>query len=257
MKLAITGMRGEGKLKQLAKDIVTEWAGAFATPADDIDKEELEIPWQNTEVTEEAASEQYGNLGAYYYNLMLYLNGQYDKFKEHKNIVYACSPLDVLAEALTAAEMFPDEVTELDTIIYWFKRAITKLDLIYILPPKHDNKGEEPKEEVKITEQERFTQRYEQILNGLWIQYADNFEKAGIYPVDDCPGIAILETEEPISEIRMVVDRHGNLAAEDSPEQVQKLYDSIKDKRLLDNVKDILSKPEIPLVGTPKSNIII
>lgn len=241
-------MTGEGKLKQLALDVVNRWNGAFVTPAETLDDKAFTPEWVNDSISREDAEKEFGWMGAFYYNRMMFLQSQYDKYKEQKNIVYAASPLDILAETLTAFEKYPDDVTEtaVDKVTYWFKHAIQSLDLIYILPPQHEK-------DEKLDET---TKRYEEILNGLWIQYTDNFEKAGIYPVDNCAGIAVFETKDPISEMRLVVDEHGNLAGEDSPEQVQKLYDSIKDARLLKNVKDIMEKPQIPIIGVPQSNII-
>lgn len=262
MKIAFSGDIGTGRMKQLAIDVVNSWNGAFATPADTIDcVAEEPLPWQNSSVDEEEAIEEFGNLGAECYNRMMFLYNQYEKYKEEKNIVYSASPLDVMAETLTCFEQFPEEVKEaaVDKVAYWFSRTIQLLDLIYILAPKKEKDDDKEEKENKENKEEKandeitFRNRYEQVLFGLWTQYTDNFEKSGIFPKDNCPGIALFETEEPLSELRLIIDRHGNLADDESPEKIQQLYDSIKDPRLLSNVKEILEKPKIPLIGVPQT----
>lgn len=269
MKIAIIGQDNEKNAK-LVKDVLTNWGGAFATPQKTIFDETVE--WtENSGKTEQEAVEEFGEYGAELYNRMLLLSKQYEEYKEVKNIIYNGSTLDLLANALFLYEngLVDDKLVE--KMIYWNKVLISKLDLIYILPPKHDKEDtaaategekentEEKKatEERELTDEEKENKRLEEIYFSLWLQYTDDFEKSEIFPHKDCPGIVTFETENPIEEMKMIVDKSGNLTSDESPEEVQKLYDSIKDPRLLKNVKDIMEKPSIPLIGTPDSQTIL
>lgn len=273
MKIAIIGQDNENNAK-LVKDILTNWGGVFATPQKTIFDETVE--WtENSGKTEKEAIEEFGEYGAELYKRMLLLSKQYKEYKEVKNIVYNGSTLDLLANALFLYEngLVDDKLVE--KMIYWNKVLIPKLDLIYILPPKQEKREENTKadttdtekettdkkeatEERELTDEEKENKRLEEIYYSLWLQYTDDFENSEIFPHKDCPGIATFETENPIDEIKMIVDKSGNLTSDESPEEMQKLYDSIKDPRLLKNVKEIMERPSIPLIGTPNSqNILI
>lgn len=270
MKIAIIGTETE-RVQGLVKEVMKAWDGAFGTPAATIYDETVEWSKGNP-ATREEREKAMGEYGAELLNRMALLADQYESYKEEKNLLYAGCPLDVLANGLFLYEKDPEGITQeaVEKLVYWNKRLIRNLDLIYILPPKKKEaentgenaekpagEGEKTEETVEKTEEELDAERLEQIYFSLWLQYTDHFEESDIYPHRDCPGIALLETEDPISEMRMVVDKNGNLAGEESPEDIQKLYNSIRDPKILAEAKKILEKRTIPLVGVPQTSTII
>jgi hypothetical protein len=103
---------------------------------------------------------------------------------------------------------------------------------------------EEEKKEV-MTEDERIL---EVIYNNFWNDYIVDFEKSKIFP-KSCPGLAYFETENPLSEVRQIVNQAGNLMEDDGSKSIESLMHAIRDKRLLKNALSILKKPSIPLAN--------
>lgn len=240
MKIAIVSAN-DTKRKELVENIVKAWGGVFPTPAltiaSELTEEDVKTP-SSIDLTQWNETEQY------LYRRLFLLQKQAEDYREEKNIVYNGSTLDILANALylmSLGEVTPEFV---EKMVYWNKIVMKTLDLIYILPAH-----KEPEEGEILTEEEGETNALDNIIYNLFTEYTDNIEKSEIFPAQDCPGIAVLETDDPITEIRLVVDSNGNLAGEDDPSQVQKLYDSIKDPRLLKNVKEIMEAKTIPLIG--------
>lgn len=241
MKIAITSSSPE-KARTIRDDIMKAWNGVFPSPSISVFDDPKTMTAKGPVDFDET---QWSSEEVDLWKKIWLLQSQYDEYKEQKNIVFLGSPIDILAETLykfSVGEVGDDFV---DKVIYWHKQLLKRLDLVYIAPAADYNKGEDE----ELTEEEEHTLMMDGYIANIFTQYTDNFEQSELFIHDDCPGIALLETDDPISEIRLVVDRNGNIGEEDSPEQIQKLYDSIKDQRLLKNVKEIMEQKRIPLVG--------
>lgn len=274
MKVAIIGTETE-RVRKVVMDAVAAWNGVFPTPATTVYDETTDWPTSIGKSREEC-EEVMGEVGAELYGRIMMISDQYEQYREEKNMLYSGSTLDIVANALFWMEKDPASITTeaMEKLIYWHKRLVRKLDLIYILPPeiKQDTKddGEKPDDtetgsestdtkpaEREKTEEELDNERLEQIYFALWLEYTDNFEHTQFFPNDDCPGIAVLESNDPISEMRRDIDSKGNLSGDGDPADIQKLFDNIRDPKILEEAKKILEKRSIPLVGVPQSNTII
>ena len=250
MKIAFIGTQ-EDRLKELAKDFLNEWS-KFVTPASTIYDEELEIP-EDIKIPLEKL-EKFNEIEQDLYLRMSLLDYQYEKYKELKNVVWVGSSLDVLAEALLYNSLQAVSDDFVSEMIYKSKKIIKNLDLIYWMP---SNKQFEEDKEIKIkeeieeekkevmTEDERIL---EVIYNNFWNDYIVDFEKSKIFP-KSCPGLAYFETENPLSEVRQIVNQAGNLMEDDGSKSIESLMHAIRDKRLLKNALSILKKPSIPLAN--------
>lgn len=250
MKIAFIGTQ-EDRLKDLAKDFLNEWP-KFVTPASTIYDEELEIP-DDIKIPLEKL-EKFNEIEKDLYLRMSLLDYQYEKYKELKNVVWVGSSLDVLAEALLYNSLQAVSDDFVSEMIYKSKKIIKNLDLIYWMP---SNKQFEEEKEIKIkeeieeekkevmTEDERIL---EVIYNNFWNDYIIDFEKSKIFP-KSCPGLAYFETENPLSEVRQIVNQAGNLMEDDGSKSIESLMHAIRDKRLLKNALSILKKPSIPLAN--------
>lgn len=277
MRVAVIGTEAE-RVGKVVLDAVTAWNGVFPSPAANIYDEEVEWP-ESIGKTREECEESMGEVGAELYGRMMLLSNQYEQYKEEKNMLYRGCTIDILANALFWLEKDPESITPecMEKILYWHKRLVRKLDLIYILPPerKDDEKVEqqtteskegvekteeapaEPAPEPEKTPEELDAERLEQIYYAIWLEYTDNFERTQFFPNDDCPGIAVLETNDPISELRRDIDDKGNLSGDGDPADIQKLFNNLRDPKILEEAKKILEKRSIPLIGVPQSNTII
>lgn len=240
MKIAIVSAN-DTKRKELVDKVVVGWNGTIPTPALSISSElsddDVKIP-SSIDLSKWNETEQY------LYKRLFLLQQQAETYKDEKNLIYNGCTIDILANALLLSELGEVSPEFVEKIIYWNKIVMKHLDLIYILPAHVE--AEEGKE---LSDEELETNRIDNIIYNLFTEYTDNLEKSQIFPPQDCPGIAVLETDDHITEMRLVIDAKGNLTGEPDPTEVQRLYNSIRDPKLLANVKNIMEQKSIPLVG--------
>ncbi len=235
MRIAIICSDDE-KRKKLVNDVIQHYAGTFATPAVTLFDEKIEYPekFNTDEFTKKYEDELENEL----YKRILFNAAQLEQYRKEKNIIYNGCSLDIVAQALFHGEneTVSDEFVE--NIIYRSKQNIRDLDLIYYLPIPLD----------KIEDED--AKRLEQIHYNVVNVYLEEDTEMGLFPATDCPGVVVLETDNPISEIKEIVAPNGDLTGdEENPQQIQALMDAIKDPRLREDVEKLLTTPSIPLVG--------
>lgn len=224
------------KRAELVKTMVVNWEGVFSSPVKTALDEEVEWPerFSGEEYTKKHEAEKEVDI----YKRMLFLSDQFDRYKEVKNIVYSGCPLDLVAETLLAFDK--EEVSEdfVDAVIRRNKDIVRNLDLIYYQPVPLD----------KIEDEEE--QKKEQVYYAIVSEYLDEDTSSGVFPATDCPGVVVLESQNPVNEIREIVGKDGSLTGDDSsPAEMQRLLDSLKDPRIKEHAKTLLQEPSIPLVG--------
>jgi hypothetical protein len=186
------------------------------------------------------------------YKRICLLTTQHDKAKDKENVIWVGHSLDILVETITlnSMEEVGDEFVE--KIIYWNKKLMKKLDLIYWLPDA-DKILPEIKDDEEIDLEKWFAHSAEVAYNNIWTDYIKNFDKSEILP-RECPGMGVFETADYAAELADIVnDLHETDGKDTRLDDIEKLNSIIKDKRLLKNIHEILATKTIPL---PDGNIV-
>ena len=150
-----------------------------------------------------------------------------------------------MAELYNMEEVSSDFV---EKMIYWNQRCMKKLDLIYwwacadnVIEIKEDTDVD------KIEDEVYYEHLLEVVYNNIWDDYVSNFEGSEILP-KDCPGMAFFETDRPGAEMAEILqDRDTADLETQRMDDMAKLDKIIKDKKLLDMMKETLKQNTIPL----------
>lgn len=195
MKIAICGSNDESRLN-LIKSFIKQWP-MYATPGSTIFDNDIsvDIPEQLLKTKEE-----YSPLEWDIFSKMILLENQYEKYKDVGHIIYNGSPSDILICSLILCEEGYVSEEFVEKIIYHHRKSLKDLDVIYFLP---DNSiTEESSEEAKKTEN---------VYWNFYENYQENFSSSPFFNQNDCPSFLLLESNNPIGEIMMLLDKHGNL----------------------------------------------
>lgn len=277
MKIAIIGQDFEAKKKIINKFM--ELCPTYGTPKETIYDNEVSIP------EDVKLNEQWSPVEKELYKRMYFLVTQMDKYYDKENIVYLGHSLDILVETMKYNSIVQSGFLNMDDyvsddfvekMIYWNQKLMQKLDLIYWLPcsekffteqEMEDFKkyGDTPYEcyldEAKSEDdlEKLFTERIDKwedkwldqqaeiIYNNIWNEYVSNFDKSEILP-KDCPGMAFFETDRPGAEMAEIVQDLDTADLETQRmDDMAKLDKIIKDKKLLDMMKETLKQNTIPL----------
>jgi hypothetical protein len=190
-------------------------------------------------------NEEWNEVEIELYQRMSVVTDQMDKYADKTNIVYCGHSLDILAEtmALYAMEEVSDDFVE--KMIYWNRKLMQKLDLIYWLASP--DKILELKEDEEVEYEKYFEHQMEVVYNNIWNDYTTRFEVSEILP-RDCPGMAFFESDSPASEMFEIVHDLDNVDDKTARmDDIAKLDRIIKDKKLLEQMKSAMMERTIPL----------
>lgn len=243
MKIAIIGQNVDQKKKIVTKflNLNNSYGSPKESIYDDVEKNpdtKYNQGWNQTE--------------RQIYDKMSFLISQMDKFADKKNIIYIGSSIDILAEVMALYSI--EEVSEdfVEKMIYWNRKLMQKLDLIYWLPSPQkvikqtdSEDGQSDQQEVDL--QIFFNSQLEIIYNNIWNDYLQNFDNSEILP-RDCPGIAFFESDNPALQLNDSVSDLDNVDQSSRMEDMAKLERLIRDKKMRDKMFQILSQNTIPLV---------
>lgn len=240
MKIAIIGQDVDKKKSIISKFL--ELCDKYGTPKESLHDEVIEVP------TDIKFNEDWNDVEKELYKRMSFVTSQMDKYHDKDYIVYNGHSLDVLVETLALYNY--EEVSEefVEKMIYWNQRCMKKLDLIYwwsssekILEIKEDDDVD------KIDGDAYYEHQLEIVYNNIWNDYVSNFDRSEILP-RDCPGMAFFETDRPGAEMAEIVQDLDTADLETQRmDDMAKLDKIIKDKKLLDMMKDTLKQNTIPL----------
>ena len=141
---------------------------------------------------------------------------QYDKYSNQKYIIYNGSPVDLFAMAMVMRGYGQVSDEYIEKTIYYLKRYLRKLDVVYWLPNEN---GTEGLEEVDLA--------LETLYNGIYNQYRTNFSTSPYFDHDYCPAIIRFDTTNYIEEMKYIIDHNGDLEG-DQP--VRTLEEEVRTK---------------------------
>lgn len=237
MKIAIIGQNVEQKKTVIEKFL--QLIGTYGTVKQSIHDEEFQIK------DDLKLNEEWNEVEIELYQRMSIVTDQMDKYKDKTNVVYCGHSLDILAETMTLYGM--EEVSDefVEKMIYWNRKLMQKLDLIYWLPSP--DKIIELKDDEEVEYEKYYEHQLEVVYNNIWNDYTERFDISEILP-RDCPGMAFFETDTPAAEMFEIV--HDLDTVDDKTarmDDMAKLDRIIKDKKLLDQMKNALMERSIPL----------
>lgn len=197
MKIAISGLNPDTH-KELIKEVQKAWP-LYVSPIQSIfDEEETETDDKLKSLIEEMKlnEDEADNFKKWYL-----LQQQYEKYADQKYIIYNGSPVDLLCEALLLADagLVSDEYIE--KIIYYHKKYLQKLDVVYWIPNVEGTEGLEDEVEKKL----------ETIYNNLWNNYQTKFDSSPYFNQSRTAAYLRFETTEYLTEMRDLIDIKGNL----------------------------------------------
>lgn len=218
MKIAICGSNNNERNK-LVKQFISQWQ-MYATPSQTIFED---IPWPDkSEKALDELKEKLNEVEQILFAKMLLLEKQHEEYSEKGYILYNGCCLDILVNSLILCEN--GYITEdfVERIIYHTKKLLRKLDVIYYLPNNEINEssGDEDK-------------HLENVYWNLYENYQTDFENSPFFDQKDCPSILLLESTNYINEIKMLLDKDGNLEATSSGSSYDNIIDTDKLKKVL------------------------
>lgn len=237
MKIAIIGQDVDSKKKIIEKFL--QLIGNYGTVKQSVHDNEFEVK------DDLKLNEEWNEVEVELYQRMSVVTDQMDKYADKTNIVYCGHSLDILAEtmALYAMEEVSDEFVE--KMIYWNRKLMQKLDLIYWLASP--DKILELKDDEEVEYEKYFEHQMEVVYNNIWNDYTTRFEVSEILP-RDCPGMAFFESDTPASEMFEIVHDLDNVDDKTARmDDIAKLDRIIKDKKLLEQMKSAMMERTIPL----------
>lgn len=251
---------------ELTRDVLVEWEMYSAT------EDLLANPSFGGRFAKEKFSERYSEpRERELWMKALHVSRLLEEHRREKFIAYPGGPLDVVAEALVALDGGEVSAEFVDDLVNRCRDALKNLDAVFYLPAVKRADGDEVVVEAEVeTEAEDEAEggadeddkaegeapsRLEQVYFNIVNEYLDE-GNSGIFPRTDCPGVIVIEGDDPIAEMRDIIGRNGELSDEGaSPEQLKELMNAIRDPKLKSEVEKIVCGHTIPLVGGGTADI--
>lgn len=237
MKIAIIGQDVDSKKKIIEKFL--QLIGNYGTVKESVHDNEFEVK------DDLKLNEEWNEVETELYQRMSVVTDQMDKYADKTNIVYCGHSLDILAETMALYAMEEVGADFVEKMIYWNRKLMQKLDLIYWLASP--DKILELKDDEEVEYEKYFEHQMEVIYNNIWNDYTTRFEVSEILP-RDCPGMAFFESDTPAAEMFEIV--HDLDTVDDKTarmDDMAKLDRIIKDKKLLEQMKSAMMERTIPL----------
>ena len=216
MRIALSGLNPEVH-KDLIKQVQGLWP-RYVSPIqiifDEEDKEKEEPNETVKKILDELNEFERDNFLSW--NL---LYSQYEKYSNQKYIIYNGSPIDLFVSAMVMRTY--DKVSDeyIEKVIYYNKKYLRKLDIVYWLPNKE---GEEGLDEIDVVT--------EKLYNGIYNQYHEHFNTSPYFDHDYCPAFIRFDTTNYLEEMKYVIDHNGDLEGSKS---TRTLEEEVKTKEKL------------------------
>lgn len=224
MKIAICGTDDESRIN-LIKSFISQWP-MYAMPGENIFQN---VQWDNQ--YSEPLNESYekmNDIEKFLFSKIILLEKQLETYKEHGYIIFNGSSADILVNALILCENGHVSEDFVEKVIYHNKKFFRNIDVLYFLP--NNNIDENSSDENKTIES---------VYWNLYENYLAEFDISPFFDQKNCASFLLLETASPINEIKMLIDKNGNLegtsygGTDDNLIAADKLQSALKKNPLL------------------------
>lgn len=240
MKIAICGSDDESR-SNLIKSFISQWP-MYATPAETIFND---VEWpKNCEKDLDELKEKLNPVEQLLFAKMLLLEKQYESYKDVGHIVYNGCGVDILMNSLILCESGHVSEDFVERVIYHNKKLLRKIDVVYYQP--NSNITDESDEDAKLLEN---------VYWNFYDNYQTEFDNSPFFDQKNCPSILLLETNSPINEIKMLLDKNGNLEGTSQGGDEGPLLDMDRLKKVLRNNPKLLDAALESLKGDAPMNV--
>lgn len=195
MKIAICSSDDDSRVK-LIKSFISQWP-MYATPAETIFQD---IKWESND---EGLNESYSKMNEVeqlLFSKLIFIEKQLEKYKDHGYLIFNGSSADILVHSLILCEQGFVSEEFVEKVIYHNKKIFRLLDVVYFLPNNLVN--EDSEDEKKILES---------VYWNFYENYQTEFDISPFFDHKNCASVLLLDTDSPINEIKMLLDKNGNL----------------------------------------------
>lgn len=235
MKIAITSSNDKER-ENLIKKFISNW-NMYATPAENIFQE---TKWpEDADIKElNDLKDKFNDVEKELYSKLFLLIKQYDDYKDVKHIIFNGSPSDILVHSLILCEQGVVKPEFVEKVIIIHKKLLQKLDVIYWIP--NNEVTNESSEDIK---------HLENVYINLYDNYQTEFNESPFFDHKDCCSYLLLDTDNQIAEIKLLIDKNGNLGTTEHGDELMNL-ESIKkalgnDPQLIEAAMKSLKNPNI------------
>lgn len=169
----------------------------YATPAENIFQD---IVWSSSDESLNESYDKMNDVEKILFSKLILIETQLEKYKDHGYLVFNGSGADILVNALILCEQGYVSEEFVEKVIYHNKKILRSLDVVYFLPDNSIN--EDSEDEKKILES---------VYWNFYENYQTEFDSSPFFDHKNCASILLLDTDSPINEIKMLLDKNGNL----------------------------------------------
>lgn len=237
MRILITGSNKDRRAG-IISSILSTWP-MYSSPALTIDEE---IPWPEDSKSLQEIKENFNETEQELFAKLALIWKQQNDYKDETFIVYSGGSPDILVNSVFLCEMGLVSPEFVEKVIYHHKRLLHNVDVIYWV------KGYDEKLEEIEDEDDR---KIEMIYGNLYENYLKHFNESIFFDPKDSPPYVLLETDNPIGEIKDIMGADGNLLDDKNNDllDMKKLSKILKNERLIEAVKLSMEKNKIPIIG--------
>lgn len=239
MKIAFCGSDNEYR-KSIIKSFISQWP-MYATPANDIFGN---VVWpENAHENLNDSKSKLNEVEQLLFTKLIFFETQLEKYKDVGHIVYNGAGIDILVNSLILCEegLVSEEFVE--KVIYHNKKILRDLDVVYFVPNRTLNEE---------------SSHDDLCLEGVYWNFYENFQTefdtSPFFDQQNCASILLLETDSPINEIKMLLDKNGNLEGTSQGGTDGDLIDADKLKRALRGNPQLLEAAIESLKGGGPTN---
>ena len=240
MKIAISGTNDEQRLN-LIKSFISQWP-MYAMPEENIFQDEIKLEIANGDIIK--SMESMNELEKKLFSKIIFFENQLAKYKDVGHIIYNGSGNDILVNALILCENNLVSEDFVEKIIYHNKKILRLLDVVYFIPnDKVDNNSDDSDKLL------------ENVYWNLYENYQTEFDQSPFFDHKNCASILLLETNSPINEIKMLLDKNGNIESTAHGGYDGDLIDSEKLKQVFNSNPQLLSAALESLKNGNRQNV--
>lgn len=225
MKIAFCGSDDENR-ESIIKSFISQWP-MYATPSENIFNTEGWPKGIHEDLI--ASKDKLNELEQTIFGKMVLLESQMEKYKDVGHIVYNGSGIDILVITLILCEMGAVSEEFVEKIIYHNKKMLRELDVVYFVP-NHTITEESDQDDLIL----------ENVYWNFYENFQTEFDSSPFFDQKNCASILLLESDSPINEIKMLLDKNGNLEGTSQGGTDGDLIDADKLKKALRNNPQLL-----------------
>lgn len=195
MKIAICSSNDDSRAN-LIKSFISQWP-MYATPADNIFND---IAWDSDDEKLNESYKKMNEVEQILFSKLIFIEKQLEKYKDHGYLIFNGSSPDILVHSLILCEQGYVSEEFVEKVIYHNKKILRLMDVVYFIPNMLVDENSDDEKKV-----------LESVYWNFYENYQTEFNTSPFFDHANCASILLLESDSPINEIKMLLDKNGNL----------------------------------------------